>query len=276
MSVNSYLTKVAGGAIIRESEKESIQRSIATIQSRLNAYFSNELSRHFLFGSYTRGTILPRSMDSHSDIDYIVVFNDSAYKPQAYLDKLRRFVNYYYSSSEISQSHPTIVLSLNHIKFELVPATRSFFGGVQIPAKSSDYNDWISTDPNDFNQTLTAANQTNHNMIKPVVRLVKYWNAKNNYPFESYELETMLAERSYVLVGGFLGKGQLKDYFFDALEALQTDFFAPQYKKDAVNRAHQLIQSAKLYLSLGQEDTAQQKVQRLIPPVGLLSGLGVV
>ena len=276
MSVNSYLTQTAGQAIIRESEKESIQRSISTMQARLNNYFPNVLSRHLIFGSYTRDTILPRTMDSNSDIDYMVVFSDGAYKPQTYLGKLRRFVNYYYSSSEISQSHPTIVLSLNHIKFELVPATRSFLGGVQIPAKSSDYNDWISTDPNDFNQTLTTANQTYQSMINPMIRLLKYWNAANNRPFESFELEKMLAERSYFSVGGLLGRGQLKDYFLDALGGLQADFFAPQYKKDAINRAHQLVQETKLYLSLGYEDTAQQKVQRLIPPVGLLSGLGVV
>lgn len=276
MTVNSYLTRISSGAVIRDSEKESIQRSISTLQARLNNYFGSEVNNHFMFGSYTRGTILPRSMDSNSDIDYMVVFNDGSYKPQTYLDRLRRFVTFYYSSSEISQSNPTIVLSLNHIKFELVPAINSFAFGFQIPAKAAVSNDWMMTNPNDFNQTLVSANQSHQNMIKPVVRLVKYWNAKNNYPYESFQLEKMLTERSYAFSGGLLSIRQLKDYFFDAVGGLEYGWLDPQYKKDAVSRAKKLVQETKLYSGLGQEDIAEKRIQRLIPPVGLLSGLGVV
>lgn len=275
MTVNSYLSGISGGAIIRDAEKDSIRKSITTLQTRLNAYFGIEVSQHFLFGSYARGTILPRGMDKNSDVDYMVVFDDVGYKPQTYLDKLRKFVNYYYSSSDIFQSNPTIVLSLNHIKFELVPATNSIFGGLRIPAKNSDLNDWISTNPNDFNQDLASVNQANHNMIKPVVRLVKYWNAKNNYPFESFQLEKLVAERSYFFVGGMLGIGQLKDYFFDAMSGLEIDWFAAQYKKDAVSRARDLIADTKHYQSLGQEASAEERIKKLIPPLGLLSGLGL-
>lgn len=276
MTVNSYLAGISGNAVIRDSEKESISKSLATLRGRLNGYFGTDLSQHFLFGSYSRGTILPRRMDENSDVDYMVVFRDVTFKPQTYLNKLKGFVNLYYSSSDIFQSNPTIVLSLNHIKFELVPAISSFWVGLQIPAKNSDLNDWISTNPNDFNQNLVSANQTNHNMIKPVVRLVKYWNAKNGYPFESFQLERMVAERSYFFVGGILGIGQLKDYFFEAMNGLELDWFAPKYKKDALTRAKGLISDTKLYLSLGQEGLAEEKVKKLIPPVGLLSGLGSV
>ncbi len=265
---------MANGAIIRDAEKQSIQRSISTLQSRLNTYFSGELGNHLLFGSYTRGTILPRSMDQRSDIDYMVVFNDSNYQPQTYLNKLNRFVNYYYSSSEISQSNPTIVLSLNHIKFELVPGVSTWLSGLKIPAKASDFNNWIETDPNDFNQTLVNANQANNNMIKPMVRLAKYWNAKNNYVFESYELEKILTERSYWHIGGLLGgSGQLKDYFLDAMESLEVSWGTAQYKRDAVNRVHQLVREAKYYQQRNMEYQAEQKVKNLIPPTTSLLGL---
>jgi len=54
----------------------------------------------------------------------MVIFNiyDGQGKPQTYLDRLRELAEVKYSTSEISQSNPTIVLALNHIKFELVPA----------------------------------------------------------------------------------------------------------------------------------------------------------
>jgi hypothetical protein len=65
-------------------------------------------------------------MDEKSDIDYMVVFSDRDYQPQTYLDRLRRFTEYYYQKSEIKQSHPTIQLELNHIRFELVPAVKDW------------------------------------------------------------------------------------------------------------------------------------------------------
>ncbi|MCP2775197.1 SMODS domain-containing nucleotidyltransferase, partial [Salmonella enterica] len=91
------------------------------------------------------------------------------------LDRLRRFAELRYASSEVAQSHPTVALELNHIRFELVPALKSWFSGLQIPAKGSDYQSWQDTDPNGFNEKLVNANQANANLIKPLVRIMKYW-----------------------------------------------------------------------------------------------------
>lgn len=264
---------MANSAVIRDSEKEGIRRSITNLEAKLRASLSTELSGQLIFGSYTRGTILPRIMDENSDVDYMVIFRDSSYKPQTYLDRLRRFVTAQYPSSEIFQSNPTVVLSLNHIKFELVPAIETFWGGLQIPAKQSSFNDWIDTSPNDVNQRLVQANQSNSNLIKPLIRLAKYWNARNGYPFASFELEKLLTERSYLLVGGFLGRGQLKDYFFDAMLSLELDWGAAQYKVNALNRAKQIINTTKQYLYASVESAAEIEIKKLLPPHNLLVGL---
>lgn len=229
-----------------------------------------------IFGSYTRGTILPRSMDRNSDIDYMIVFDDAIYKPQTYLNKLRQFVETYYSRSEITQSNPTIVLTLQHIKFELVPAINNFWYGLQIPAKKADSNDWIDTAPNDINQTLSSTNQSNNNLIKPMIRLVKYWNACNNYPFASFELEKELAERSYLWVG-LTSSGQLKDYFFDAIESLTLSWNASQQKQNALERAKRIVREVKSNLEYGLEYSAESEIKKLLPELvannGLLGGL---
>ena len=80
-------------------------------------------------------------------------------KPQTYLDRLRRFAEKYYSSSEIHQSNPTVMLELDHIKFDLVPAI-SQYSQYQIPSPASSWSDWLLTDPNGFNQQLTDANSS--------------------------------------------------------------------------------------------------------------------
>lgn len=74
MSVLNYLQGRASQAVLSGDEQSSINTSISTLSTRLNAYFGDKLTEHFRFGSSTRSTILPRSMDEHSDIDYMVVF----------------------------------------------------------------------------------------------------------------------------------------------------------------------------------------------------------
>ena len=110
MTVNSYLQNRASSLVIHETEKEKIQKSVNAIKSRLSSYFGSDLSDALLFGSYTRGTILPRSADSQSDIDIMAVFgNDYGFKPQTFLDKLKRFAEFWYPNSIVAQSSPSIV-----------------------------------------------------------------------------------------------------------------------------------------------------------------------
>ncbi len=120
MGISNYLNTKAIESVIRDSEKDSIQKSIRFVKEKIDSYFDN-VENHFIFGSYTRNTILPRSIDEKSDIDYMVVFENDDSTPQTYLNRLIKFVKKYYSQSEIKQSHPTIQLELNHITFELVP-----------------------------------------------------------------------------------------------------------------------------------------------------------
>jgi DNA polymerase sigma len=83
MSINSYLTNIATAAIIRDQEKAAIQRSIDTLQLRLKNHFGSQLGSGVIFGSYSRDTILPRNMDTKSDVDYMVIFADGGLRPQA-------------------------------------------------------------------------------------------------------------------------------------------------------------------------------------------------
>lgn len=272
MSINSYLVNLANAAITRDQEKLAIQRSINNLQVRLKNHFGMQMDSSIVFGSYSRGTILPRSMDEHSDVDYMVIFSDKGMRPQTYLDRLRRFAEQNYQRSDIEQSNPTIVLYLNHIRFELVPATTSW-NGLQIPARATDYNDWLDTNPTDFNSNLVKANQANGNLIKPLVRLVKYWNASSNYPFESYSLEKKVAEQNYGF--GFFGlqtSRRLDDYFFNSVESLEFGWSAPQWKKDAVSRLKALVSQAQTLERGGNVAQAEATIKKLLPPVGGLPG----
>lgn len=266
MSVLSYLEDLASNAILKEDEKSSIEKSINTLKLRLDNYFGNELKEHFKFGSSTRDTILPRNMDSHSDIDYMVVFEDDSFKPQTYLDKLKRFVEAKYSTSEIYQSNPTIVLNLNHIKFELVPAIDKgyFSNDYRIPAKASDYNDWIQTDPNGFNDELTNKNKNNNFQIKPMIRLIKYWNANNDHMFYSFLLEKDIVGKFY------FNCNNLKEYFYYYMENFGTNSDYSDVTNKKIEKMHKIIRETKNLENQGYHYSAEEKIKELLPIVGAL------
>jgi len=255
MSVLTYLQRRSSDAVLSSNEKTSINTSISTLKTRLDGYFGSGLSTHFTFGSYTRDTILPRSMDGHSDIDYMVVFADGGYQPQTYLDRLKRFVEAKYQTSELYQSSPTIVLELNHIKFELVPALNNWSSGYQIPNGSGG---WQQTNPNDFNSTLTAKNTEAGYHLKPAIRLAKFWNAQNGYVFDSYQFEKWIVEQYY---WNCLNQ---RDYLFSIFEklGLPTD---TMWRKDKVQRAKDIIAAVKKYEADAMPVTAESEIKKLIP-----------
>ena len=256
MSVLTYLQSRASHAVLSPSELTSINTSISTLASRLSLFFGASLSEHFRFGSSTRGTILPRAMDEQSDIDYMVVFADSGYSPQAYIDRLRRFAETYYSTSETKQSSPSIVLQLNHIRFDLVPSLKGYSNGIyQIPDGTTA---WQYTNPNDFNATLTAKNQFELSLIKPTIRLAKFWNAQAGFVYDSYSFEKWIVEQSYY------SASNQKDYVFAVFDKINANQ-AAQWRNDRINRAKQIVAKTREYERNDMPYTAEGEIKKLIP-----------
>lgn len=256
MSVLSHLQTRASAAVLSGAEKASIDKSISAIGTKISSYFGVNLVSQFRFGSSTRDTILPRSMDKYSDIDYMVVLKEDGKVPQTYLDRMKRFAEKHYSASDIKQSSPSIVLELNHIKFDLVPAFASWGGWYKIPARAGG---WQDTNPNDFNSSLIERNKSNSSLIKPTIRLAKYWNALNGYVFDSFSLEKWIIDLSY------WNCTNQKDYLFTVFDNLQPSYDWTQSQKDKVARAKQIVKNVCDYEQLRMLPTAEIEIKKLIP-----------
>lgn len=255
MSVLSFLTNTASNAVLSSVEQSSITTSITTLQSRMALHFdSGVIKQHFRFGSSTRGTILPRSMDEKSDIDYMVVFSDNNSTPQTYLNRLKTFIEKRYGSSEIYQSSPTIVLELNHIKFDLVPATNTWLGELQIPNGAGG---WMITNPNDFNDTLEAKNKDNNFLIKPTIRLMKYWNATSGFPFKSFTMEKWICGLN------FWFQTNQKDYLFSVIDNLSTSSSSSQWVNEEITRAKDIVAKVRQYEKDEMPVTAEDEIKKL-------------
>lgn len=255
MSVLSFLTDTARNAVLSSTEQSLIATSITTLQSRMALHFDSDvIKQHFRFGSSTRGTILPRSMDEHSDIDYMVVFSENNATPQTYLNRLKAFVEKRYGSSEIYQSNPTIVLELNHIKFDLVPATTTWLDELQIPNTSGG---WVTTNPNSFNATLEAKNKEHKSLIKPTIRLFKYWNAASGFPFESFTMEKWVCGLNYWWLTN------QKDYFFSVIDNLSTNWQYSKWVNDEITRAKNIVNKVKQYEKDEMPVSAETEIKKL-------------
>lgn len=257
MSVNSYLQNLASALVLSDSEKDHVSTSLDAIKSRLSSYFGTEVKEKKVFGSYDRETILPRKADENSDIDLMVVFDNSVgYKPQTFLNKLKAFAENYYSTSIIHQSSPSIVIELQHIKFELTPAYKSY-GIYYIPRNQSD---WMMTDPDGFSDTLVECNKNNGYKIKPIVRLLKHWNIdKNSRDMASFELEETIANEmkyAYISVSTYV------DYAKAAFEKIK-------YKTETskANTAIDHINKAKDYEAQGLTYSAEQEIKKVFPEI---------
>lgn len=166
-----------------------------------------------------------------------LIFSD----PQkSFIGQQYNFVNHYYSRSEIHQDHPTMVLELNHIKFELVPAyqTYSWSDYYNIPALSTNYADWLLTNPSEIKRKVNDANNRYNYQIKRLIRLLKYWNVRNYMVYSSFDLGDHIAGRVFYLCTS------LEDYLFDAISGLPI-YTLPQYKRDKVKKLQDKVSEIK-------------------------------
>jgi predicted nucleotidyltransferase len=263
MSVNSHLSNTASQIIITDAERTAINNNIASLSSKLTAHFKQgQIKERLAFGSYTRKTLMPRKADDHSDVDYMVVFDTSSYtyNPDTYLRWLREFAVAKYATSEIYPSHPTVVLELSRIKIELVPAIKTAYGDdYQIPAPSSSYSRWLTTHPNAFNSQVASKNTAEKSLIRPMIRLMKYWNAKNDYPYSSYELEQLIVNQFYYSCNN------LWDYIAMFVSNLSTYNLSSVAATNKVTRLKKICADAKTLETGGYVSAAESKIAEAFP-----------
>lgn len=264
LSINNYIKNLSYEYYLKNKNTETQKISTSLngqngITQRLYHYFGDDILDISLFGSYSRDTILPRKFDIFSDIDLMILFNHEQlqYTPETYRNKLKRFAEQRYSTSVVYKSFPTIVLELNHIKFDLIPAIEEgfIFKSLKIPDKN---NRWTVTDPNAFDAKLTKVNSRYGYIVKPIIRLLKAWNASAGYPYQSYILEQKLAGLNFY-------ECDYQSGFFYAVDALSTydgDTIAIRRK---IERLKINAQQAELNLKLEKLDMAKKYLHKILP-----------
>lgn len=264
MSVNSYLNSLQSDLYVNGTEREKIRKSIDAISTRLDWYFGNDkncehkIIKKDIFGSYSRDTMLSRKFDEKSDIDYMIVFEDAdKYTPQTCLNWLKGFAEYWYSTSIVKQSLPTIVIELENIKFELVPAYENY--GMKFIAWDS--SKWQYTDPDKLKNEMLDLNIKTDSKFKRMIRLMKYWNInKNGRGFTSYELEKFLTEK---FSSSYTNCDSTIDYLDWAFWYLKNYKSGDYYTSVRINNAYNTISEAKNFDLSGNSIKAEEKIRKI-------------
>ena len=260
VTVNYILQKLASELFIRydSSERKYIEDKLKNFKSTLKDYFGKEVIEVLLFGSFKRDTILPRKFDENSDIDILVIFDQSKteFTPETYRNQLRRFAGLKYFNSRVVKDHPSIVLEMQNIKFDLVPCrkyTGYFSKSLQIPDKSGS---WMDTNPIEFNDQLTKANNKYNSIVKPIIRLLKCWNAYEDYPYLPFELEQVITNMS------FSGDNYQTGFIY-AVNNLPSTYLA-DYQIRKVNSLRNNIAWVEEYLARANQDKAREVIHRIL------------
>ncbi|MCJ7449369.1 MAG: nucleotidyltransferase domain-containing protein [Bacteroidales bacterium] len=193
--LDTYLTDLSKSLIIGSDKKNKIDSSILSLTKTLWGHFQERLHEVIVFGSYSRGTFI--SQDKNSDIDILVVFKKKELKPDTYLKQIKHFCVDYYSRSEIYQDHPTIAIDMDLIRFEIVPSYYYSNDIKKIPSPQSKEFLWINTNPIKLSNDLELKDRNHKMMIKPIIRIIKYWNYLNEKSFASFDIEKLIIEKSY-------------------------------------------------------------------------------
>lgn len=250
--INSYLTELAKRLVIEPNKKEKIEVSISHLKKEVWGLFQNRLSDIVVFGSYDRETIV--MTDPDKDVDIMIVFKKNEFQPDTYLKHIKEFCENKYQRSEIYSDHPTVVLEMEHMKIELVPATYYSETAVKIPAPRSKELKWITVSPQEFKNKLQSKDKNNKGLILPIIKIFKHWNVNQGKPFSSYELEKSIIEKLYDCT-------TLRDYYFSATNAIENILRTDQQKKSFAdlkerNRRLRVLEREKLTEYLEQELTA--------------------
>jgi hypothetical protein len=260
MAVTRYLTATADALTTTDAQTQAVDRSLEALRRGLAEYFPEAVREQITFGSFTRRTNLPLRADPYSDIDHMVVFaRRQGERPQTFLDRLKRFAEERYPLSLVRQSSPAVVLEMNHIRFDLVPAYKDWWGDFRIPARASAFEDWIDTEPNDFNPYLERRHRETGQHMKPLIRLLKCWNARNDYPFETYRLEKYVVRQWYPF------SHTLEEYLNSAFWGLDNMDLRSK-AAEAVDRARNILRDVGRAARSGSA-AAEAEIQRLVPPL---------
>jgi len=182
------------------TQKDGAQRSHRYLRELLEGgKIGLRIREHYLSGSYARDTAI-QPLD---DVDVVFVIDPTEWKtpffsshpaPGAILRTFVGAIRRRYKESSLRTQRRSVRLRLFHLDIDVVPAIADPKDPELIRIPDATENEWILSAPKKHTRRATEVNKLQRNLFKPLVKLLKGWNA--NLPeqaarMKSFAVETM-------------------------------------------------------------------------------------
>jgi hypothetical protein len=187
-ALQAIIEKIA----LSQAERDEASRQQNVVRDALR-YYLPEIQQDFLTGSYARHTAI-RPLE---DIDMFVVLPEYptlSRSPQAAVERVLHALERGYPSHapRMQRRSVNIQFAQSGIGYDVVPALDAGNGVFHIPDRGR--GGWIRSAPKRHMDLSTSANQRAGDKLKPLIKLIKYWNRANHKPLRSFHLEVMAYE----------------------------------------------------------------------------------
>jgi hypothetical protein len=151
---------------------------------------NQEDNNPWITGSYSRQTIIRQDRD----IDIMAAFSVGKYwdtyksKSAAMVQLVRDALDKQYGASKVSSSGAAVVMDMTTFNVDVVPVFPRNGEGYLV---SNGSNGWKATNP-PFHFRLMRDRNGKDTSLKPLFRIMKFWNQCNDELLESFHLEMMI------------------------------------------------------------------------------------
>jgi hypothetical protein len=194
-------TTVQQGFLLLKSNLEITDlqsETVSTRQARVREVMQAglQVKDSFLTGSYARDTMIAPLKEADIDIfcvlenTYFNSYNGQNGGPPALLDYVRKtLLKTYTTTPSISRNGQAVTIRFTDFVVDVVVGFYRQGGGYLIP--NSITKSWLSTDPKEHVELMSAANKYHNGNLVPIIKMLKAWNKSHGFFFRSFHIEVL-------------------------------------------------------------------------------------
>ncbi len=256
LDTNTYFSYLNNFLILDKIVQEKIEKNIDSIKQKIWGIFQDDLYEIKVFGSFGHDLFI--AQDKEAALDILVVFKSKELNIPSILTQIKNCSEEYFTGSNIITRQRSITIEIENLKFDIVPAIFVTKDAVKIPAPGIRELKWILSKPSLIQDNINLKDNTNKGLIKPLIRIMKYWNTLHLKPFASYELEMQIANKEYDR------NGTLRDYFYDAALSLK-DIVKTEKQKVFVSEIKERIRRLRVLESYNIPEYIEVELSIILP-----------
>ena len=196
----------------------------------LNRHYYASMSHvenSFLIGSWGKDTAIrpPRDVDLYFLLPVTVYLRFEGHlwnRQSAILQAVKGVLANTYPDTDMSSDGQVVVVRFESYSVEVVPAFQLQNGRYWI-CDTHNGGSYKETDPMAEVNFIEAADQVNNRNLRPLIRMLKAWQANCSVPLKSFQIELLAAD--------FLGKSPWRLNSFFYFDWIIRDFFAYLYHR---------------------------------------------